>query len=276
MNDIQFIPNDPENILSEAIATYSKHFGAALNPADPERIMIDLLAYRESVLRGSVEHLMRQNFVQYASAPHLDNWGALFGVVRHAGESDNDYRQRILNSPHSAIGTEVAYSNAILSLTEVCDLIFERKSDDNTLPPGVVRLTPLMKTVVNGVTCASAHNSALETLINSVIYSDSFGVVGAIFTYKNAVAVSINGTITVRPILGFNANQIIANVKHQVNQYIGALSLSFDATFGVFDLERAVLASEGVLSIANISFPNVPLLRQGEFYSVGNVTINVQ
>lgn len=146
MSTIQFIPNNPENILAETIATYSQRYGEPLNPADPERIMIDVMAYRENVLRGAMENLMRQNFVQYASAPHLDNRGALFGVGRLDGETDDDYRLRILNSPHSAIGTENAYRLAILSLEQIADITIERKSDDPTLPPGVSVLPHSSKT----------------------------------------------------------------------------------------------------------------------------------
>lgn len=219
---------------------------------------------------------MRQNFVQYASAPHLDNWGALFGIARYANESDNDYRKRILESPHSTIGTEAAYRNAIMSIENIADVLIERKSDDNTLPPGVVRLTPLMKVVNDGIICGNVHNHDLETIINDIVYTDSFGVVGAMFIYKNAIPVPINGTITVRPILGFSPVQITSNVNRKASQYFGQLSLKYNSTFGVFDLERQVLTAEGVLSIANIDFPNVPILRPGEFYTLGETTINIQ
>ena len=63
MSEIQFITNDPETILAETIATYQQAAGEVLNPADPERILIDAMAYRESILRARMEFLMRQNFV---------------------------------------------------------------------------------------------------------------------------------------------------------------------------------------------------------------------
>lgn len=276
MSTIQFIPNNPENILSETIATYSARFGVPLNPADPERIMIDVLAYRESVLRGAMENLMRQNFVQYAAAPHLDNWGALFGVGRLDGESDNEYRQRILNSPHSAIGTESAYRLAILSLEAIADITIERKSDDPTLPPGVIRLTPLIKNVVNGVVFGAPHTAETVEALNAIIYADTFGIIGPVFIYRHAEAAPIDGAVVVRAILGYNVEQVRRNVDRKISEYFGALSQKFTSTFGVFDLERAIQSAEGVLTVVNMDFPNIPVLRPGEYYTRGTITITAQ
>lgn len=275
MSEIQFITNDPEAILSETIATYQQATGETLNPADPERIMIDTMAYRESVLRARVEYLMRQNFVQYASAPALDNWGALLGVSRNEGETDDEYRARILNSTHNAIGTEEAYRQRILALDQVSDLIITRKADEPTLPPGFVRLTPLMRTISqDGVAAGSVHSADLEQIILTDIQADDFGVVGPVFIFATANPVPLSGSVSVRAVLGANRETLEKNVNRKIAEYFGTLSLHYAGDFGTYDLERALLAADGVLSVAAIDFPNIPVKRPADFYTQGTVTVN--
>lgn len=275
MSEIQFIANDPEAILSETIATYQQAAGETLHPADPERILIDVMAYRESVLRARIEFLMRQNFVQYATAPALDNWGSLFGISRNDGETDDDYRARILNSTHSAIGTEEAYRQRILALEQVSDLIITRKSDDQTLPPGTVQLTPLIRGLsADGVVIGTVHSLELEKVILSDIQADDFGVVGPVFIFSSANPVPLSGSVSVRSVLGADRDTLEKNVSRKIAEYFGALSLSFKSDFGAYDLERAVLAADGVLSVAAIDFPNIPVKRPADFYTQGSVIVN--
>lgn len=271
-----FIQNNPEEIISQTISFYQSKSGEILNAADAERILIDCMAYRETLLRGEADHLMRQNFVQYAAGVHLDNWGELFGVPRITNESDNDYRKRVLESNHASIGTVNAYRNTILSVPGVSDALIERKYDDNTLPPGVVRLTPIMmRTDSDMITFGVPHNAEIEAAINESVYVDDFGVIGAMFEYKKAVAIPINGTISIRPVIGYNAEQLKTAVKQKTTKYFAGLSLKFDNNFGVFDLERAIENTEGILSVDLIEFQNVPTKNAGEFYTMGTITINI-
>ncbi len=275
MSEIQFIANDPEAILSETIATYQQAAGETLHLADPERILIDVIAYRESVLRARIEILMRQNFVQYATAPALDNWGVLLGVSRNAGETDDEYRARILNSTHNAIGTEEAYRQRILSLPEVSDLIITRKSDEPTLPPGVIRLTPLRRMISqDGVTFGSVHSPELEQIILNDIQADNFGVVGPKFIFSETHPVPLSGRVSVRAVLGADRETLERNVNRKIAAYFGTLSLHYAGDFGAYDLERAVLAADGVLSVAAVDFSNIPVKRPADFYVQGAVTVD--
>lgn len=271
--DIQFIPNDPETILADTIAVYQQKYGMQLNPADPERIMIDVMAYRENLLRGKMEFLMRQNFVRYATAPALDNWGELFGITRNEGESDDDYRLRILNSTHSAIGTKEAYRQRIMALPFISDILITRKCEDATLPPGVIRLTPLVKDENSGTIFGTAHSEEDETAILESIEADNFGVIGATFVFEKAQKVILSGSVSVRSVLGFDTSLLRTNVERKINEYFASLSLTFDATFGEYDLERAILSADGVLSVSNISFPNVPVKRAGEYFVKGEISV---
>lgn len=125
--------------------------------------------------------------------------------------------------------------------TQILDLLTDMRtrtevSDDQTLPPGVVRLTPLVRRVVDGVVCAAPHQTELERVLDEVLYADNFGVLGAMFIYRHAVPVPVNGRVSVRPILGFTTQQITSNINHRITEYFGVLSLKFDSAFGVFDL----------------------------------------
>lgn len=64
------------------IADYEARTGRILQPAQVERLLINAFAYRELLLRESVQEAATQNLVDFASAPFLDYLGALVGVSR--------------------------------------------------------------------------------------------------------------------------------------------------------------------------------------------------
>lgn len=276
MANITFIKIDPEQILADTISEYQRRAETKLNPGDAELILVDCMAYRESILRGSMEELMRQNFVQFATGENLDNWGALWGIGREAGETDDEYRLRILAVAKGTIGTKAAYFARIMAVSGVSDILIIRKTDDNTLPPGVVRLIPLMKhTSSSMIEGGGVHDADLERRINESILADDFGVIGAMFVFRPAVPVPVAGTIEARGVLGFSPELLRRNVELKIEEYFAGLSKKFDSVFGEFDLERKVLEAEGVLKVTRISFPNVPTTTTGEFYTKGEITIIV-
>ena len=77
-----FIERDINKITQEMIAKYEQDTGKTLEPAQQERIMIDLIAYRENLLRIGIQEAAKQNLVNYATYPMLDYLGELVGVER--------------------------------------------------------------------------------------------------------------------------------------------------------------------------------------------------
>jgi phage-related baseplate assembly protein len=77
-----FITRDAAAITSEMIAAYELMTGKTLYPAQPERILIDLVAYRENLLRIGIQEAAKQNLVEYAVYPMIDYLGELVGVAR--------------------------------------------------------------------------------------------------------------------------------------------------------------------------------------------------
>lgn len=74
-------------------------------------MFIDVIAYREMLLRSAINETGKQNLVAFASGVMLDYLGQFFGVTRLAGESDDNLRERIRLAPetYSTTGSRRAY-----------------------------------------------------------------------------------------------------------------------------------------------------------------------
>ncbi len=77
-----FIERDAEKITQELIAQYEALTGKKLYPAQVERLIIDLIAYREMLIRIGIQEAAKQNLVNFARFPMLDYLGELVGVTR--------------------------------------------------------------------------------------------------------------------------------------------------------------------------------------------------
>ncbi|WP_303236878.1 baseplate J/gp47 family protein [uncultured Bilophila sp.] len=78
----QFIDTDAQSILDACIAEYERLTGRPLYPAQSERLLINLIAYREHLVRVGIQEAAEQNLVAFARAPMLDYLGELVGVTR--------------------------------------------------------------------------------------------------------------------------------------------------------------------------------------------------
>ena len=85
--DPQFIERDPQKIVEEMISQYETVTGRTLYPAQVERLIIDLVAYRETMTREAIQDAGKQNLVSFARAPFLDYLGELLGIRRLPGGS---------------------------------------------------------------------------------------------------------------------------------------------------------------------------------------------
>ena len=79
---IKLVADDPLAITDELVRAYEAATGKTLYPAQIERLFIDLIAYRETLVRGLINDVARQNLVAFARAPMLDFLGELVGVSR--------------------------------------------------------------------------------------------------------------------------------------------------------------------------------------------------
>lgn len=77
---------DPNLILADMISAFESASGRTLQPAQVERLLINLYAYRESLVRNAIQYAGQQNLLAFASFPMLDYLGALLGVSRLASQ----------------------------------------------------------------------------------------------------------------------------------------------------------------------------------------------
>src|SRR5260370_22523285 len=76
---------DPNKILADMIAEFEAASGRTLQPAQVERLLINLYAYRESLVRNAIQFAAEQNLLAFASFP-IDYLGQLLGVSRLASQ----------------------------------------------------------------------------------------------------------------------------------------------------------------------------------------------
>ncbi|MCM2494535.1 baseplate assembly protein [Burkholderia glumae] len=77
-----FIDRDPEAITADIVADYEARTGKTLYPAQVERVLVDIIAYRETLVRVGIQEAAKQNLVAFARAPMIDYLGELVGVTR--------------------------------------------------------------------------------------------------------------------------------------------------------------------------------------------------
>src|ERR1035437_6637689 len=78
---------DPNLILADMIAEFQAAAGRTLQPAQVERLLINLYAYRESLVRNAIQYAGQQNLLAFAAFPMIDYMGALLGTPRLPSQS---------------------------------------------------------------------------------------------------------------------------------------------------------------------------------------------
>lgn len=81
-----FIECDPEEITRQNVELYEQIVGKTLYPAQPERLFIDVVSYRECLLRQAVQLTAEQNLVEYSRDVALDHLAQNVGVTRLAAQ----------------------------------------------------------------------------------------------------------------------------------------------------------------------------------------------
>ncbi|HBM0096107.1 TPA: baseplate J/gp47 family protein [Salmonella enterica subsp. enterica serovar Blitta] len=129
--DPVFVETDPEKITRELVEKYQADSGKTLYPAQDEMLLINLIAYRESLVRAAIQDAACQNLVAKSRAPMLDYLGELVGVYRLDAQAATTTLQFSLESPavQSVLipaGTRVSASDSVVFTTD----------EDTTLPAG--------------------------------------------------------------------------------------------------------------------------------------------
>jgi phage-related baseplate assembly protein len=99
LTEPNFIARDPEALSAEIIADYERLTGKTLYPAQVDRVLIDVIAYRETLVRIGIQEAAKQNLVAFARAPMIDYLGELVGVTRLAAQSAKTVARFTLDAP---------------------------------------------------------------------------------------------------------------------------------------------------------------------------------
>ena len=94
-----FIDRNPETITNEWIKLYEEKSGKTLQPAQIERLMVDVGAYRETVLRMAIQETAKQNLLSYASLDNLEHIGEPLDVRKLLASSSVTTLQFSIDSP---------------------------------------------------------------------------------------------------------------------------------------------------------------------------------
>lgn len=118
LSEPDFISRDPAQVVNDIVVSYQDSSGKTLYPAQPERVMIDVIAYRESLLRIAFQEAAKQNLIQYASGAILEHHALMFGLTRLGAlkadttlrfTADNDGRPTPITIP---AGTQIRTKDA--------------------------------------------------------------------------------------------------------------------------------------------------------------------
>jgi phage-related baseplate assembly protein len=125
---------DPNLILADMVAEFEAAAGRTLQPAQVERLLINLYAYRESLVRNAIQYTGQQNLLAFAAFPMLDYLGQLLGVTRLPAQSASVTLQFELSEALS-----ISYTIPALSKVGTTDGEFAfATAADLTILPGVV------------------------------------------------------------------------------------------------------------------------------------------
>jgi len=77
-----FVDRDAEAITRELVAQYQELTGLTLYPAQAERLMVNVISYRDKLMREAIQDAAKLNLVRYSRGVILDMLGENIGVGR--------------------------------------------------------------------------------------------------------------------------------------------------------------------------------------------------
>jgi phage-related baseplate assembly protein len=227
---------DPNSILADMIAEFETAAERTLQPAQVERLLINLYAYRESLVRNAIQYAGQQNLLAYAAFPMIDYLGQLLGITRLPAQSASSIFQFTLANPLTVSlvlpsGTKVGTSDGqYVFTTNVAVTIPGGQLNGsaegiaavsgagaNGYLPGQINVlltpNPLIASVSNTTTSASGASSETDDHLRARIQAapNQFSVAGPTGAYR-FFALGANPSIT--------DAQVISPAPGQVTVYI--------------------------------------------------------
>ena len=102
--DVKIVDDNVKEILSQIITDYESRTGKILQPAHIERFIIQIYAYREQLIRSTINHTFTQTFPQFATGLALDLCGEQMGCYRLTAQpAETVLRFRVAEEQHEEI-----------------------------------------------------------------------------------------------------------------------------------------------------------------------------
>jgi len=101
MDLVKFVDTDPLLYESQLISAYENITQRTLNPADPERLLINLLSYVLSIISINIDYAGRMNLLSTAQNDYLDKLGELLGCIRLPAQKAKTTIRFFVSSPLS-------------------------------------------------------------------------------------------------------------------------------------------------------------------------------
>ena len=229
---------DPEALIEQIAAQYVALYPeySAFVESDPAQKFIELMAWREYLVRVRVNEAVRATMLAEAEGSNLDHIGANVGVKREDGEGDERFVARIQAAPEviAAAGPKNAYRAIALNAdAAVADVSVTKPA------AGTVKVTVLGGENPDGAAPADLVAKVLAALNHDDVrpVTDTLQVAGAeIVPYK------IEAELTVRA--GVDSATVLDAATRAVTAY--ALAVHRLGATVARSLITAALAVEGV------------------------------
>lgn len=123
-----FIDSDVNTITSEIISEFEATTGKTLQPAQDERLLVDEIAYRESLCKIGINQAALKNLVTFSSAPMLDYLGELVDCPRIEAQYAKTTMQFSIDEARSksvtyASGTQIETKDGNFTFTTTEDAV---------------------------------------------------------------------------------------------------------------------------------------------------------
>jgi len=209
---------------------------------DPAVHVLHVAAYFRLLDRQRVNDASRAVMVAYAVGSDLDNLGALFRVVRFDGESDSDFRERIVLAPdgYSVAGPAGAY------------VYLARSADARVRDATVASPSPgeVVVTVMSSEATGTASGGLL-TVVNTALNADTVRPLTDHVTVQSATEVNFTVTASIYTYAGPDKDVVMAEANAGLVAYLASVKrlgrdITLSGLYGalhVAGVQRVVLAS---------------------------------
>lgn len=217
-----FISSDVIEITNDMIAFYQTLTGKTLQPAQPERLLIDTFAYREARLRNEINDACLQNLVDFARFPFLDYLGAFVGATRLVAQKAQTTIEFNLITGHAALtiqqGTRVSNTDGTAIFSVIDDTFVNSTTDV---------IDVLCESITEGIAfnnyLAGSINTLLDTFVGFDFCSNIDNSSGGSDeetddAYRNRIKLapsvfSVAGPLDAYKYFAFSANPLIKDVS---------------------------------------------------------------